>query len=104
MKQAIEKHFPPSVEWWESGGGLYFWARLPKNVSTGVKSKVFQTALKNDVLYVPGELCYADDPTRRKPNHEMRISFGSASEEHIREGIARLGTVLKKILGAKEAI
>jgi 2-aminoadipate transaminase len=98
MKQALAEHFPPNVEIWESGGGLYFWARLPKNVSTGVKSKVFQTALKNDVLYVPGELCYADDPGRKKPDHEMRLSFGSASEENIREGIKRLGQVLRKFL------
>ena len=98
MKQALAEHFPPDVEIWESGGGLYFWARLPKHISTGVKSKVFQTALKNDVLYVPGEICYADDPARRKPDHEMRISFGSASEKNIREGIKRLGAVLRKFL------
>jgi 2-aminoadipate transaminase len=98
MRQALAEHFPPNVEIWEPGGGLYFWARLPKNVPTGVKSKVFQTALKNDVLYVPGELCYADDPARRKPDHEMRISFGSASEENIRKGIERLGKVLKTLL------
>ena len=99
MKLAIEKHFPPAVEWWEPEGGLYFWARLPRNVSTGIKSKVFSTALKSDVLYVPGEICYADDPARRKPNHEMRISFGNASEKEIREGIKRLGKVLKKFCG-----
>ncbi|MGA9779726.1 MAG: PLP-dependent aminotransferase family protein [Limisphaerales bacterium] len=96
MKQALAEHFPPNVEIWESSGGLYFWVRLPRNVSTGVKSKVFRTALKNDVLYVPGEICYADDPSRRKPDHEMRLSFGSASEENIREGIKRLGKVLWK--------
>lgn len=96
MKQALARHFPSNVEIWESGGGLYFWTRLPKNISTGVKSKVFRTALKNDVLYVPGELCYADDPARRKPDHEMRLSFGSASEENLREGIKRLGAVLRK--------
>jgi 2-aminoadipate transaminase len=101
MKRAIEKHFPPAVEWWEPEGGMYFWARLPRNVPTGVKSKVFQTALKNDVLYVPGEICYADDPTRKKPNHEMRISFGSASEADISEGIKRLGVVLQKSLAVK---
>jgi 2-aminoadipate transaminase len=98
MRQAMTKHFPTNVEIWESGGGLYFWARLPKHISTGVKSKVFQAALKNDVLYVPGGLCYADDPSRAKPDHEMRISFGSASEDNIREGIKRLGKVLKKFL------
>jgi 2-aminoadipate transaminase len=98
MHQALAEHFPASVEIWESGGGLYFWARLPKGISAGVRSKVFSTALKADVLYVPGELCYADDPSRAKPDHEMRISFGSASEENIRKGIARLGKVLKKFV------
>ena len=98
MKSALEKHFPAAIEWWESEGGLYFWARLPKEISAGVKSKVFSTALKNDVLYVPGELCYADDPSRAKPDNEMRISFGSASEENIRKGIARLGKVLEKFV------
>jgi 2-aminoadipate transaminase len=98
MKRALTEHFPANVEIWESGGGLYFWARLPKEISTGVKSKVFQAALKHDVLYVPGELCYADDSSRTKPDHEMRISFGSASEENIRKGIARLGRVLEKFV------
>src|SRR5271167_3169274 len=98
MKSALAEHFPASVEIWESGGGLYFWARLPKGISAGVKSKVFQTALKADVLYVPGELCYADDPSRAKPDNEMRISFGSANEENIRKGIARLGKVLRKFV------
>jgi 2-aminoadipate transaminase len=98
MKQALAEHFPANVEIWESGGGLYFWARLPGGISAGVKSKVFQAALKNDVLYVPGELCYADDPSRPKPDNEMRISFGSANEENIRKGIARLGRVLRKFV------
>ena len=98
MKQALAEHFPKSVEIWESGGGLYFWARLPQGISAGVKSKVFQAALKADVLYVPGELCYADDPSRKKPDNEMRISFGSASVDNIREGIKRLGAVLRKAL------
>ena len=98
MQQALAKHFPASVEIWESGGGLYFWARLPGNIATGLQSKVFQTALKNDVLYVPGGLCYAEDPARVRPDNEMRISFGTASEANIREGIKRLGTVLKKFV------
>ena len=98
MKRALAEHFPANVEIWESGGGLYFWARLPKGISAGVKSKVFQAALKADVLYVPGELCYADDSSRTKPDNEMRISFGSASEENIRKGIARLGAVLRNFL------
>ena len=98
MKAALAKYFPANVEVWEAGGGLYFWVRLPKGISAGVKSKIFQAALKNHVLYVPGELCYADDPWRRKPANEMRISFGHARAESIRSGIQRLGAVLRKFM------
>jgi 2-aminoadipate transaminase len=98
MRQAMAEHFPANVEIWEAGGGLYFWARLPKGISAGGQSKIFQTALKNDVLYVPGELSYADDPWRRKPANELRISFGNASADDIREGIRRLGAVLRKFI------
>jgi len=98
MQRALAEHFPANVEIWEPGGGLYFWARLPKAISAGMKSKVFQAALENDVLYVPGELCYAEDGWRRRPANEMRLSFGHASAANIRAGIARLGQVLKQFV------
>jgi 2-aminoadipate transaminase len=97
MAEAITRHFPGNVRWSPANGGLYVWAGLP-GVSAGRESLVFKQALKQDVLYVPGELCYADDPSRPKPTHEMRISFGGALETNIREGIKRLGTVLKRHL------
>ncbi len=98
MRKALKKHFPSAVEWWEPDGGLYFWARLPHTLKSGQKSKLFAAALKNNVLYVPGELCYATDPTRPKPNHEMRISYGGATMANIPAGIARLGAVLHRFL------
>jgi 2-aminoadipate transaminase len=99
MRVALKQHFPARVEWWEPAGGLYFWARLPRRLKSGSSSKVFQRALANNVLYVPGELCYANDPSRHKPNHEMRLSFGGATEASVRKGIARLGAVLHDCLG-----
>ncbi|PYJ81041.1 MAG: PLP-dependent aminotransferase family protein [Verrucomicrobia bacterium] len=98
MVKAMREHFPADVRWEEPRGGLYVWARLPGSVKSGLKSNLFQSALRHGVLYVPGELCYADDPTRRKPNHEMRISFGSATEADIRAGITRLGATLRELL------
>jgi 2-aminoadipate transaminase len=98
MLTALKQYFPAEVQWWEPQGGLYFWARLPHSLRSGVKSKLFQTAVARDVLYVPGELCYANDPTRRKPDHEMRLSFGGSSEENIHAGIERLGSVLRKMV------
>ena len=64
-------------------------------MKTGAKSRFFRAALDHNAIYVPGELCYADDPSRRKPNQEMRLSFGGATEKDIREGIKRLGALLK---------
>ncbi len=97
MTGAMAEHFPASVRWEQPQGGLYVWAQLPAALKSGAKSKLFQAALAQDVLYVPGELCYAADPTRRKPNHEMRLSFGNASLANIRAGIGRLGKVLREL-------
>jgi 2-aminoadipate transaminase len=94
MSRALREHFPPEVRRDEPEGGLYFWARLPRGMNAGMKSGLFESALKNDVLYVPGEICYADDVSRKKPNHEMRISFGNATEKDIRIGVARLGKAI----------
>jgi 2-aminoadipate transaminase len=96
--KALTEHFPAAVEWEEPYGGLYFWARLPGEMKSGPHSKFFRAALANNVLYVPGGLCYADDPTRRKPDSEMRLSFGSATEKDIRAGIGRMGAVLRKMI------
>ena len=98
MTRAIRKHFPSAVQWAEPRGGLYVWARLPARVKSGPKSKLFQTALKRDVIYVPGELCYGDDAARRKPNCEMRISFGGAKDADIPVGIERLGRAIAEQL------
>jgi DNA-binding transcriptional MocR family regulator len=75
---------------------MYFWARLPGGQRSGPGSNLFQHALDADVLYVPGALCYAPDPTRRKPDRELRLSFGNASRREIQTGIRRLGEVLRQ--------
>jgi len=98
MAQAIDDFFPRSVQWRRPTGGLYIWARLPQRARTGAASSLFKKVLGKDVLYVPGELCYANDASRQKPACEMRLSFGGAREAHIREGIRRLGKVLSSVL------
>jgi 2-aminoadipate transaminase len=99
MLEAMRQEFPPGVEFVAPAGGLYHWARVPNNLATGMKSRLFNTALENEVLYVPGQLCYAPDPTRPIPNHEMRLSFGAESEPKLQEGIRRLGAALRQLVG-----
>jgi 2-aminoadipate transaminase len=102
MLAAMKQYFPPGVEWWEPSGGLYFWARLPRPLRSGKDSRLFRAAVARDILYVPGQLCYVDDPARRKPDHEMRLSFGGSKLEDIHIGIERLGSVLRKMLKASK--
>lgn len=97
MLEAMRRYFPASVTWPETRGGLYFWANVP-GAETGLKSRLFQAALDGGVFYVPGGLCYAEDPDRPRPQHEMRISFGAASIRNIRSGVKRLGAVLRDSL------
>jgi 2-aminoadipate transaminase len=96
MTDSMREGFPAGATWSVPEGGLYVWAQLPGRQKAGLKSKFFQTALKNGVLYIPGELCYAIDEARPRPQHEMRLSFGSASEAQIRDGIRRLGRAMRK--------
>lgn len=98
MRRAFEKELPPEVEWWVPNGGLYFWVRLPGGLAAGQHSRVFKEAVREKVLYVPGELCYAADASRPVPVNELRVSFGGAKLKDIPEGVARLGRVLRRVL------
>lgn len=99
MLAALRRHFPAAVTWAEPRGGMYVWARLPRGVPSGPRSVVFRRALAAEVLYVPGRFCYAPDPTRRAPDHELRLSFGHSGARAIQTGVARLGRVLAEIIG-----
>jgi len=97
LAKALRDHFPGNAEWAEPRGGLYIWARLPASIQTGPKSELFNAALKVDVLYVPGVLCYCDDDSRRKPDREMRLSFGGAKERDFATGIERLAGAIRSL-------
>ncbi|MBI5821881.1 MAG: PLP-dependent aminotransferase family protein [Verrucomicrobia bacterium] len=95
MGDALKKYFPPAAKWQEANGGLYFWPELPAQHDTGRDGAIFRAALDAGVLYVPGDLCFANSPLRPKPNNCMRLSFGGTPSAQIEEGIKRLGAVLR---------
>ena len=96
MGKEIKNNFDFPVHYITPTGGLYFWVALPDKAKTGFKSRVFQQALKKKVIYVPGEICYADDPYFKKPTNELRISFGYSEETDISAGIKRLGDAIRE--------
>ena len=84
------------VTWEHPHGGLYVWMSLPSQISTGFDSPLFAEAVqKQNVMYVPGELCFAADAVER--NH-MRLSYGVLSPERIDEGMKSLAQAIRTIL------
>lgn len=94
---ALTKEFHPGwgVRWHRPAGGLYVWARFLEEVDAGPRSRLMQEALKEGVLYVPGQFCYACEPA---PSHEMRLSFGVVPVASLREGARRLARAVAAVL------
>ncbi len=103
MLQALQAEFPAEVglRWTHPEGGLYVWLTCPPEVATGPGSRLMQTALREGVLYVPGQFCYVSDQGGSVPDTSARLSFGVATPEQIREAIRRLGRAIREVLPQK---
>lgn len=84
------------VKWVRPTGGLYVWLELPDDVDTGLQGRLFETAVEEGVLYVPG--CYCYPPHGRPARKNMiRLSFGIQSCESIRKGVRALGRAIGQV-------
>ncbi|QNN22813.1 PLP-dependent aminotransferase family protein [Planctomycetales bacterium ZRK34] len=103
MLEALDEHLgdfePGQTRWTHPTGGLYVWLTLPSRLDTGRGSKLFDQAISEGVLYVPGAFCYPADSARTAPCHHMRLSFGTAGIDQIREGVKRLGRAIRAVGG-----
>ncbi|MGZ5128868.1 MAG: aminotransferase-like domain-containing protein [Actinomycetota bacterium] len=87
MLEAIDETFPDGATWTHPAGGFYVWATLPDWVDTRA---MLAAAVERRVAYVPGTAFYPDGRGR----NQMRLAFCYPTEDRIREGIARLGSLL----------
>lgn len=91
MMEAIKEHFPENLKYTYPEGGLFSWVELPSHVNS---RDLFLKALELNVAFVPGGSFY---PNGGKEN-TFRLNYSNMSEEKIKEGIKRLGKVLKEAL------
>ncbi|MBR9865444.1 MAG: PLP-dependent aminotransferase family protein [Rhodobacteraceae bacterium] len=92
MLAALEQHMPDGVEWSKPEGGLFIWVTLPDGLdATALLQKSVETAR---VAYVPGHAFYADGSGR----NTLRLSFSLPSVAAIKEGIAKLGDLLREAI------
>lgn len=89
MLETMEELFPREVRWTRPQGGMFLWGILPEGMDA---AEVFKAAIARKVAFVPGGPFHPDGTGR----NTMRLNFSFSSPEIIREGITRLGTVLKE--------
>jgi 2-aminoadipate transaminase len=71
--------------WEQPKGGLLLWARGPEGADTRMDSAFHQACMEKEVMYVPGDLCYAEG----YPWSRVRLSFGALEAELIPEAARR---------------
>ncbi len=91
MLAAMDREFPPEVQWTYPKGGLFLWGTLPSYMDA---RNLLVSCLEKKVAFVPGEPFH---PTGGGKN-TMRINFSNANHEEIQIGIRRLGAAISEKL------
>ena len=89
MLEALAEHFPREATWTRPGGGLFIWARMPDYIDT---TDLLARALREHVAFVPGRAAYLDG----RGGSEMRLNFSGVDDDAIREGVRRIGEVVRE--------
>ena len=89
MLDALAEHFPREATWTRPEGGLFIWATLPDYIDT---TDLLARALSENVAFVPGRAAYLDG----RGGSSMRLNFSGVGEDDIREGIRRIGKVVRE--------
>jgi 2-aminoadipate transaminase len=87
MVEALEREFGTSVELWRPKGGIFLWLKLPDAVDV---RRLVKPAADAGIAFNPGPEWSCDPDGTRS---HMRLCFGLASKEQIRDGVAALARV-----------
>ena len=86
---ALAREMPEGVSWTRPEGGMFIWMTLPEGIDGAA---LLERAVKTErVAFVPGKAFHADGGGA----NTIRLSFSLADEKAAREGIARLGRVIR---------
>jgi DNA-binding transcriptional MocR family regulator len=91
MGNALRSELGDAIEFVQPQGGLFVWARLTGAQGKGSDAAAFaKRAIERGVAFVPGMpfYCANGDPAT------FRLSFATAAEDKIRDGVARLAQAL----------
>jgi 2-aminoadipate transaminase len=89
MLDSLAEHFPREADWTRPQGGLFIWATMPDYIDT---TDLLARALQEQVAFVPGRAAYVDG----RGGSAMRLNFSGVDEDGIREGVRRIGEVVRE--------
>ncbi len=89
MLDALAEHVPDGIEWTRPQGGMFVWVTLPEGIDgADLLARALETV---KLAFVPGRAFFPDGSGA----NTIRLSFSNSDEATIREGIRRLGEVLR---------
>ena len=93
MLEALKGEFPSDARWNTPAAGFSVWIELPSRVNT---EELLTQAVAHGVAFEPGRPFFVT----HKFQNFLRLSFSNQPPEQIREGVRRLGTILRSALRA----
>jgi len=101
MLAAADRYLAPlgQLSWCAPAGGLYLWLELPPDVNSGPEGELFEAALDEGMLYVPGQYCFPAEGEGVRYN-TIRLSFGVQSADRIELGMQSLSVALQRLLSS----
>jgi 2-aminoadipate transaminase len=91
MLETMDQIFPPEVRYTRPAGGMFLWGIMPEGMDA---AEVFTRALEKKVAFVPGVAFHPDGSGK----NTMRVNFSFSAPDQIREGVGRMGVLLKELL------
>ena len=90
MLAALAAEMPEGVAWTRPQGGMFIWLTLPAAIDTA--QLLTRAIAEARVAFVPGHAFHCDGSGA----HTLRLNFTLADEARIKEGVGRLGALLRR--------
>ncbi|MDI9476995.1 MAG: PLP-dependent aminotransferase family protein [Natronincolaceae bacterium] len=94
MLKNIKKYMPSQVDFIYPQGGVNFWFKLPKGVSS---KNLYETAIKKNVAIAPGNLFFV----HQNDDRHFRLSIASVDSDEVEHGIIIISNIIRDLIEVK---
>jgi DNA-binding transcriptional MocR family regulator len=91
MARAVAESFPPDTRMSRPAGGFVLWLELPRGFDSRA---LFDAAIDQGICFAPGDVFSAS----RRFRNCLRLSAGHGWNDHLKDGIRRLGGLARELM------